>query len=144
MSFFEIFPGVVLFLAIYFIFAITLLIYLIVKKHYKSLCLYGICLIIVGLILVISGRIAIGQFAEAANLNNSAKPFAKLIVDIASNLTPKTGVEKAEFLSFWVSAFLYSTVFYGFFLIPYGFVTSIFSAIVMYKSKRGTGSDLVR
>ena len=141
MSFFQLFPGLFLFLSVYFVLTIPLFIYLLVKKRFKALFIYGILSIFIGLTLMVPSSIAIRQFAEAADQNNTAKPLAKLIVNIAEHFTSKTGAEKARFLVFWVTSLLYSTLFYGFILMPFGLITSLFSLKLMYKNKKNDSED---
>ena len=136
MTIFQLFPGLFLFLAVYFFLTISLLIYCLVKKRYKSLFIYGIILIFAGIILMVPSFVAIRQFSEAAGPNKTAKPLAKLIVNIAEHFTSKTGAEKGKFLVFWVSSFLYSTLFYGFLLMPFGLITSLFSMKLIHKNKK--------
>ena len=144
MTFFQLFPGLFLFLAVYFVLTISLLIYLFIKKRYKSLFIYGIILIFAGVILMVPSFVVIRQLAEAADPNKTAKPLAKLIVNIAEHFTSKTGAEKDKFLVFWVSSFLYSTLFYGFLLIPFGLITSLFAMKLINKNKKNNSeSDVV-
>lgn len=140
MTFFELLPGIISFSALYFILTTSLLVYWLIQRRYKALCIYGFVLILAGVLCIISSIIALRQFAEAADSSKTARPLAKLIVNIASHFTSRTGAGRDEFLRFWVASFLYSTLFYGVFLLPYGFMTSAYGLVVNIRRKRDSQS----